>query len=489
MLFNSYAFLLFFLPATWCLYYISNHIKKYQLAQCILLIASFIFYGYEDYHLCFVLLVTILINYFFHYLFLERLKRKLIRNILLVVGICINLGLLFYFKYFNFLLDNLNRFVRTDFVMKNIVMPLGISFFTFQQLSFLVDSYRGNMQRYGFLEYALFVSFFPQLVAGPIVLHQEMIPQFHDVSKKRINFENLIQGLEYLILGFAKKVIVADCFARICDAGYEKLLELNSFSAFLVMLSFSLQIYFDFSGYCDMAIGLGKLFNIQIVHNFESPYRAITISEFWKRWHMTLTRFLTTYLYIPLGGNRKGKVRTYVNILIVFTLSGLWHGAQWTFVLWGILHGIMMVVYRLGKKIWDCLPKGVLWLSTFLFVNMAWVFFRADYFRQPFRLFIRMFTGGVGWCMENMVNAFCQGSVWMTIGEAFLSGQQLQIISQIILLVWFVFWTVVCVYLPSSHEIIEKKNRSGKYFVCLGVLLTWSLTCLSQVSKFIYFNF
>ena len=489
MLFNSYAFLLFFLPATWCIYYILNYLKKYQLAQGVLLIASFVFYGYEDYHLCLILLVTILINYYFHYLFVDKLIHVKIRKILLLIGISGNLGLLFYFKYFNFFLDNMNRFAGTDFVMKNIVMPLGISFFTFQQLSFLVDSYKGDMQRYGFLEYAVFVSFFPQLVAGPIVLHQEMIPQFRDISNKSIKYENLIQGLEYLILGFAKKVIVADCFARICDAGYERLMELNSFSAFLVMLSFSLQMYFDFSGYCDMAIGLGKLFNIQIPNNFESPYRSINISEFWKRWHITLTRFLTTYLYIPLGGNRKGKARTYINILIVFTLSGLWHGAQWTYVLWGMLHGIMMVIYRMGRNLWERLPKCILWFITFLFVNIAWVFFRADYFRQPFRLFAKMIAGGGGWCIEDMVNAFCQGTLWMTLCRAFFSGQQLQMISQMIFILWFVIWTVVCVILPSSHEIVEKKYRSNKYFVCLGTLLTWSFMCLSQVSKFIYFNF
>ena len=489
MLFNSYAFLLFFLPFTWCIYYILNHFKWYRVAQSALVIASFVFYGFEDYHLCFVLLGTILVNYLFHYLFLEKIKSSRQRKTLLILGVCANFGLLFYFKYFNFLLDNLNRFAGGNFTMKNIVMPLGISFFTFQQISFVVDSFKGEVERVNFLDYALFVSFFPQLVAGPIVLHSEMIPQFGDVSKKKLRFENLIPGLEYLIIGFSKKVLIADSFARICDAGYAALTELNSISAILTMLAFTLQIYFDFSGYCDMAIGLGKLFNIEIPLNFDSPYRSLTIAEFWKRWHMTLTRFLTTYLYIPLGGNRKGKVRTYINVMLVFTLSGLWHGAQWTFVLWGMLHGIMMVIYRVGRKVWDRLPKAFLWLGTFLFVNAAWVFFRADYFRQPFCLFERMLRGGSGLCLESMVNVFCEGSVWMTLLEEFVPLQWLPTISQIAVALWFLVWTIGCVCLPSGHEIVKKQNRSTVYFIYLGILLAWSFMWLSQVSKFIYFNF
>lgn len=489
MLFNSYVFLLFFLPFTWCIYYILNHFKWYRTAQGALVAASFLFYGYEDYHLCFVLLGTILVNYLFHYLFLERIKSGWQRKCLLVLGICANFGLLFYFKYFNFLLENLNRFARGNFTMKNIVMPLGISFFTFQQVSFVVDSFKGDVKHVNFWDYALFVSFFPQLVAGPIVLHSEMIPQFKDLSKKKIHYDNLIAGLEYLIIGFAKKVLIADQFARICDAGYAALAELNSISAILVMLAFTLQIYFDFSGYCDMAIGLGKLFNIEIPLNFDSPYRSVTIAEFWKRWHMTLTRFLTAYLYIPLGGNRKGRVHTYINVMIVFILSGLWHGAQWTFVLWGMLHGIMMVLYRAGKKVWDRLPKCFLWLCTFLFVNAAWTFFRADYFRQPFRLFERMLWGGSGLCTESMVNAFCEGSVWMTLLGAFLSPEWLPVAGQIALIIWFVIWTAGCVYLPSSHEMVKRQNRSMAYFIYLGILLAWSFMWLSQVSKFIYFNF
>ena len=306
------------------------------MAQGTLIIASFVFYGYGDYRLCVLLAFSIAVNYLLHLGLMRNNCREGFRRLLLVLGIGINLGLLYYFKYFDFTLENLNRFFGTDFVLRNIALPLGVSFYTFQQISFVVDSYNRKMGKCSLLDYSLFVSFFPQLVAGPIVLHQEMIPQFQNPENRKINYDNMLSGAEYFIMGFAKKILVADTFAKICDAGYENLFELNSISAIFTILAFTLEIYFDFSGYCDMALGLGRFFNIIIPINFNSPYKALNISDFWKRWHMTLTRFLTTYLYIPLGGSRKGFMRTCINVMLVFSLSGLWHGAAWTFVLWAV---------------------------------------------------------------------------------------------------------------------------------------------------------
>lgn len=488
MLFNSYVFILAFLPITWCTYFLLNRFHLYKLAQTALIIASFIFYGYQDEKLCLLLLLTILINYCLH-IYLTGENPAGMKKAVLAVGVCSNLILLFYYKYLNFTLETINKLFSTDFVLQNIVLPLGISFFTFQQISMLVDSSKPDMKRYSFIEYALFVSFFPQLIAGPIVLHQEMIPQFHEEEKKKINYSNLLSGLEYFILGFAKKVLVADAFARVCDAGYENLGQLNVYSTILTILAFTLQIYFDFSGYCDMAKGLGKLFNIEIPINFDSPYKALTIADFWKRWHKTLTRFLTQYLYIPLGGNRKGKWRTYLNIMIVFTLSGLWHGADWTYVIWGMLHGMMQVIYRMGKNFFDRLPKWLLWTGTFVFVNLAWVFFRAEYTKQPFYLFARLIQGKGGWCQESLVSALCDNTVGAALLESFVPAGILAGLEQLWVVIWFLLWTVVCVKLPSSHEMVERKKRSIGYFLFLGILFVWSFIWLSQVSKFIYFNF
>lgn len=494
MLFNSYAFLIF-LPIVWAVYFTLNRLRLFKLGNCALITASFVFYGYADYRLCFLLAFSIAVNYILHLVLTDTgLMSKgrcgvMVRRLSLAAGIVVNLGLLYYFKYFNFTLENLNRFLGTDFVMKNIVLPLGISFYTFQQLSFVIDSYQQKTGRNPFLDYCLFVSFFPQLVAGPIVLHQEMIPQFKDLEKRKINYENMISGMEYFIIGFAKKVLVADSFARICDAGYENLHQLSSLGAIITILTFTLQIYFDFSGYCDMALGLGRFFNIFIPINFDSPYKAVTISDFWKRWHMTLTRFLTTYLYIPLGGSRKGMRRTCINVMIVFTISGLWHGAAWTYVLWGIIHGGAMVVCRVGRKGLERLPRWLLGTSTFVFVNIAWVFFRAEFFRQPWYLLEQVAAGGAGWLHGDMVSVICDNAIWKLTLERLMTAPALQWLCQMAVILWCAFGVVICVKFPSSHELVRKKLRSGIWYVWLSILFVWSFTWLSQVSKFIYFNF
>lgn len=488
MLFNSYVFIVVFLPIVWCTYFLLNRCRCYKCAQVALIVSSFVFYGYQTPKLCFLLAGTVVGNYVFHRI-LTRMEAGTVKKLVLFAGIVANLSLIFYFKYFNFFLTNVNRLITNDFALKNIVLPLGISFFTFQQISMLIDSSRSDMERYSFIEYALFVSYFPQLVAGPIVLHQELIPQFRDEKKKKVNCANIISGVEYFVFGFAKKVLVADSFARICDAAYENIAALNTYSTILTILAFTMQIYFDFSGYCDMALGLGKLFNFELPINFDSPYKAITIAEFWKRWHKTLTRFLTTYLYIPLGGNRKGLARTCINIMIVFTISGLWHGAAWTYVLWGMVHGVMQVVYRIGKRFFDMLPKWFLWLVTFAFVNIAWVFFRAEFFRQPFHLLARLVTGGGGLCQEAMLSIFCENSAFMALLEGTLPATAYGIAQQICMALWFVVWTIVCVWAPSSHEVVAKKIRSNRYFALLGILFAWTFLWLSQISKFIYFNF
>ncbi|MDE7353571.1 MAG: MBOAT family protein [Acetatifactor sp.] len=493
MLFNSYTFLIF-LPILWFVWSALNRFRLFRAAQLALVIGSFIFYGKEDYKLCFLLAFSIVINYLLHLGLTWKKAGRIVRGLFLAAGLLVNLGLLFYFKYLDFAIENWNRLFGTGFALRKIALPLGISFYTFQQLSFVIDSYKKSMGRYSFLEYCLFVCFFPQLVAGPIVLHQEMIPQLEKAGKSGFaassneHYENMLSGMEYFAIGFAKKVLIADSFARICDAGYDNLAQLSSVSALLTILAFTLQIYFDFSGYCDMALGLGRLFDIRLPRNFDSPYKAANIADFWRRWHMTLTRFLTTYLYIPLGGNRRGMVRTCVNIMIVFTVSGLWHGAAWTFVLWGMLHGAAMVIYRVGKKLIDRLPKALVWLGTFLFVNGAWVFFRAEYFGQSLKLFAQAAGGGMQ-IHPDMISAAWDHTIWKAVLERLVSGQVLQMVGAAALAGWFVLWTVICVKLPSSHEMVERRRRGTTYYIALGTVFATAFLQLSQVSKFIYFNF
>lgn len=490
MLFNSYVFLMLFLPITLLVYFGLNRCGCYRAASIALLSASFVFYGYENWRLCLLLAASIGINYLFHTALTEdKLNLAWRRKLLLVCGVAVNFGILFYFKYLNFFLTNVNQLTGSSFLLKNVVLPLGISFYTFQQVSFVVDSYRREMGRYPFLEYALFVSFFPQLVAGPIVLHREMIPQFTDPEKRRIHYDNLFSGIEYLILGLAKKMLLADSFGRICDGGYPVIVSLDSLSAVAVILSYTFEIYFDFSGYCDMAVGIGRLFNIEIPVNFRSPYKAINIADFWKRWHITLTRFLTTYLYIPLGGSREGKWKTYRNVLIVFALSGLWHGADWSFVIWGMLHGGVMVLYRMNQSWVDRLPKWLTWFFTFGFVNAAWMFFWLESEKLPLRLFSRVFCGGLGNTWTMLSQGFCEDSFFISLFAMFAGAETVQAVSSIYMFLWLCAGLLICVAVPSTHEIVAKKHRNQFYYLGLAVLFFAAVVHLSDVSKFIYFNF
>jgi len=456
MLFNSYLFLFVFLPTALILYYGLNHFKLYTVAKITLVVLSLIFYGYYNPRYALILLASIAVNYGLHSILLKENKAGF-RRTCLIFGVLFNLGMLGYFKYLGFFIENVNRLFQSSFAVLSIVLPLGISFFTFQQVSFVIDSYYKRMPRYGIVDYALFVSFFPQLIAGPIVLHSEMLSQFSDLEKKKIRYENLAAGIRYFSMGLAKKVLVADSLGRIVDAGYKDIWALDRWGAISVMLAYTLQIYYDFSGYCDMASGLGKFFNIDLPVNFNSPYKAVNIGDFWKRWHMTLTRFFTTYLYIPLGGNRKGKMRMYLNVMAVFAVSGLWHGADWSFVLWGILHGVAQVVHRmLQGRI--RMPRWIGFLLTFGFVNVTWVFFRADSIGQAVSLFGRMLRGG--------------------------SGE-----FPFIRFVGFLLFMAVILLSPNTHEYVASKELTWKAAVADIVLFVASVFSLSQVSTFLYFNF
>lgn len=288
------------------------------------------------------------------------------------------MALLGYFKYANFFLDNINTTFNTVYVLPPIILPLGISFFTFTQIAFLVDSYRGEAQEYTFLNYLQFVVFFPYLIAGPIVHHREMMPQFQSRWNMAVRYQNIICGLFIFSIGLFKKLIIADTFSIWANAGFNAGgPSLDFFSAWGASLSYTFQLYFDFSGYCDMGIGAALLFNIQLPINFNSPYKALDIRDFWQRWHMTLSRYLRDYLYIPLGGNRCSNLRNHFNLMATFVLAGFWHGASWMFIIWGTLHGVALIVHRVWNRSGFRMPKALAWLLTFNFINIAWVFFRA----------------------------------------------------------------------------------------------------------------
>ncbi|MDH5777937.1 MAG: MBOAT family protein, partial [Gammaproteobacteria bacterium] len=342
MLFNSYEFILVFLPAVLWAYYQLGKTAIPQLSIALLIGASLFFYAWWNPAYLTLLVASMLINYAFGIALSRKPKR-----LYLTLGVTINLVALGYYKYSNFFIDNLNVIANTNFHLEQVILPLAISFFTFQQIAFLVDAYKNEAHEYQFLDYCLFVSFFPQLIAGPIVHHKEMMPQFQSFPAKNINYENLSTGLAIFIIGLAKKVLIADNLAPYANETFAAAgngVSLSFLEAWKGAFAYTFQLYFDFSGYSDMAIGLALMFGIRLPINFNSPYKATNIIEFWRCWHMTLSRFLRDYIYFPLGGNRHGQIRRYTNLLITMLLGGLWHGAAWTFVFWGFLHGIFLAV-------------------------------------------------------------------------------------------------------------------------------------------------
>jgi len=386
MLFSSYEFILLFLPATLLIFFQLGQRQWFKAAMAWLVISSFFFYGWWNPPYLLLLLASIGVNYWIG----DRLTVFKGNKPLLTFGIVLNLASIGYFKYTDFFLSSLNASLGMSLELQQIILPLGISFFTFQQIAYLIDAHRGDTPRYDFLSYCLFVSFFPQLIAGPIVHHQDVMAQFSQRQTFQPNSRDLAVGLTIFSAGLFKKVMLADSIATYGTPVFNAALEgtaLTFTDAWVGALAYSLQLYFDFSGYSDMAIGISRLFGVKLPMNFNSPYKAIHISDFWRRWHMTLSRFLRDYLYIALGGNRQGEARRYVNLMTTMLLGGLWHGAGWTFVIWGGLHGGYLVLHQL----WVKLRKGLGWefgagfkpLSialTFISVVVSWVFFRAESF-------------------------------------------------------------------------------------------------------------
>lgn len=498
MLFNSYIFIFLFLPLTLLGWYTLNHFKAYELAKLFLAGMSLWFYGYFNTYYLLIIVVSILGNYLLSFL-MKFSHTKLTAKLGLFAGILLNLGLLFYFKYYDFFFENINLVFHTSFNLKNILLPLGISFFTFQQLSFVIDRCTGKAEHYSFINYLTFVTFFPQLIAGPIVLYKEMMPQFEDVSNRKLNADNFAKGIVLFTLGLGKKVLLADVLAIPVNYGFQQTAFLDTPTTLLVILAYTFEIYFDFSGYSDMAMGLGKMFNIELPMNFNSPYKACSVKELWQRWHMTLSRFFIQYVYIPLGGSRKGKARTIFNTFMVFFLSGLWHGANWTYVAWGTMQGLLVIWDNLGiigvKGSNDkvparfYIPKWLGWLFTFVFFNLSLYFFRSDNMTNAFQMFKNIFA------FKNTGYIY-KVAATLDIPEFYLIGQVINLTVPGILS--YAYLVLFIVLLVISGFIITRKNAvqiaiehplDSKLCFFVTIIFVWSVISFSQVSTFIYFNF
>ena len=492
MLFNSYIFVLGFLPLCVAGYFLLNRVGWKRAALIFLLGMSLWFYGANTPKYLILIVSSVLVNYGFYRLSAAITMDKL-RRAAKLAAVAVNLGVLFYFKYYDFFAETVNSIFRSDWTLRHVMLPLGISFFTFQQISFVVDAFNGEVKDCSLLDYACFVTFFPQLIAGPIVTHDELVPQLQDDSRKHFNCENFARGVYIFAIGLTKKVLIADNLNRAVLMGYSYIAYgswnvMDSTNCLIVMLSYTLQMYFDFSGYSDMAIGLGKMFNIDLPQNFNSPYKALTILDHWKRWHITLTRFLTKYIYIPLGGSRRGEARTYLNIMIVYLLSGLWHGAGWTYVCWGALHGLFCVLTRWGKRVFARIPKALNWFITFLFINLGFIIFRADSLGQAFSVIGRIFSFDFGPVHPDIYSGFQLTEVMLPLSKLPFIGR-------------FVYWPpmmmllflAVCMFIvlvpKNAYEKMQRLQPRPLALVGVLILLVWCIFSFGTVSAFLYFNF
>lgn len=485
MLFNSYIFILLFLPLCLIGYFGLNRFHRYSLAMAFLLGMSLWFYGYFNPSYLVIIVTSIVLNYGITRL-MRMTDRQGARKAELAAALLVNFGILFYYKYFDFFIGNVNVLFAAQIPLKHIVLPLGISFFTFQQVSYVIDAYRGQTGKYSFLQYAAYVAYFPQLIAGPIVTHDELIPQFLEEDRKRFQWENFSPGMFLFTLGLTKKVLIADTFGQAADWGIGDISGLGTLSAALVMLAYTFQIYFDFSGYCDMALGLGRMMNFELPANFDKPYRALSISEFWKRWHKTLTRFFTRYLYIPLGGSRRGTARTCLNVMIVFLCSGLWHGASWNFVVWGGIHGACMVLERLLGNRLERIPGFLRWCGTFLILNLTWVIFRAETLTDA-AVFLGRLTAG-----KATVSGLTAAFELPEMTALFRYGLNMDVPSILPKLVGAAFYGAalwMSTRRENAYDIAGKLKFGNASMLLTAILLLWCILSFSGISSFLYFNF
>jgi len=461
MLFNSYSFILIFFPLTFLVYSILNRSKLTIASRVWLACASLFFYGWWNPAFLPLILISIAGNYATACSIQRYVKRpKLNKKMILIIGLCFNLLLLGYFKYFNFFISNLNNVLPIKFSVAEIILPLGISFFTFTQIAYLVDVYRGIAKEYSLLNYTLFVTFFPHLIAGPIIHHKEMMPQFDSIKNKLLNRKNIFAGSFLFSVGLFKKLILADTFRIWANYGFNGNVHLTMIEAWVVSLSYTFQLYFDFSGYTDMALGASLFFNIKLPANFNSPYRALDVQDFWRRWHMTLSRFFRDYVYIPLGGNRRSMPRSYFNILVTFIIGGIWHGAGWLFMLWGFLHGIANMISRWAKTLNIKLNMFVAWFLTFNFINLTWVIFRSK---------------DMGTAMNILSSMF----------DLSKKGSSISSLAFLFILAGF----VITLGFKNSNEITQKVTPSYRWAALIGLLFGLSMLFMTRRSEFLYFQF
>lgn len=476
MLFNSVEYLLLFLPSVFCIYFLLNKFKLYSLGTIFLLTASLFFYGSYKLEYLYILVVSIIINYFFSLLFKRNLT-PMQKNITLILALISNIGILLGFKYFLFIYKIYSLLLHAPFNAMEYIMPLGISFFTLQQISYIIDCYKGEVKDYNFFDYALYITFFPQLVAGPIVRHQEMIPQFNDLTKRVINQQNIFIGLFLITIGLLKKVVLADHFTPFIDHINQFKVYSDFYLAWFFSIAKVFQGYFDFSGYCDIALGSAFLFNISLPWNFNSPYKSHSIIDYWSRWNMTLIRFFKDYVYNPLMKKSTNLFASCINIMIVFFLYGLWQGSNLVNIVYGILNGILVCFNKIWIKFNINIPKIISICLTFITLLFLSAFIGTDGFNNIFRI-LKSLIGYDATFEAIMINGI-NLKFFPTSFDLSLS------------LIIFILCIYCAFFSKNSTElaIIYAKKNNTLYTIILAVILFISTLFITKSSEFIYFNF
>jgi alginate O-acetyltransferase complex protein AlgI len=500
MLFNSFEFIFLFLPVTWVLFWILMRWTQPRFALTWLVVSSLFFYGWWSWKYVFILVGSAVVNFGISQILFAATRGAPRRRLALIIGIAANLTVLGYFKYANFFIDNLRELVAVDWNLGAVILPLGISFYTFQQIAYLVDVYRDVCPRYTLLQYLGFVTFFPHCIAGPLTHPQELLPQMAELGRHGRVARTLVPGLLLFAVGLLKKTAIADSlspsvatlFNFVSGGGH-----IGVVQSWAGALAYTMQLYFDFSGYSDMACGLALMFGLRLPVNFLSPYKAANIIDFWRRWHVTLSRFLRTYLYYSLGGNRKGPARRYVNLIITMLLGGLWHGAAWTFVIWGGLHGLYLVINHAWRHLplSRAIPRPVMvplaWFITFAAVNVAWVVFRAPDLATALRFVGSMFGAhGLSHSPREIRGALAADDLMVIFG-ATLAALILPNMPQV-LQRWRLYCNLAELDIAPLRSAVARIliwRPTVWWSVAAGAVLAAGIMAIAPNSEFLYFDF
>lgn len=482
MQFNSFSYILVLLPLTVVAYFLANKIN-YTVGKCVLIVSSIIFYTNFEWRNVAVLGISLVINYLFAY---GIYKSNRWNKLFMLIPIVINVLLLLYFKYTNFAITNINSLFGKELALKELILPLGISFFTFQQVAYVVAVYRKEIAGNSLIDYLVYILYFPKVLMGPLMDPVDFVKQINDSELKKAKADNIAYGIKIFSFGLFKKLMIADVFAGAVNWGYSNIDTATAMDWFLISIFYTFEIYFDFSGYSDMAVGSSIMCNITLPINFDSPYKALSIRDFWKRWHISLTSFFTKYIYIPLGGSRKGLGITCLNTMIVFLISGIWHGANWTFIVWGVIHGLFMIIDRLCDKVEKKLPMILRWFVSFNIVNVLWLLFRSDSLLQWKGLLKTILLMQDKTVSDGLMRAF-------VLPEAIFFQDTLHLnsiannINGFWMIVYLSLAFIVCLVPDNNYK--KLKSLSIVSIFMAVIAFVWGVICLGNESVFVYFNF